>query len=45
MQIASASAQKRDYEFQLRNAQERENKLSEVLDYKGKSFKSGYRVY
>ena len=32
MQISSTSAQKRDYEFQLKNARERENKLSEVLD-------------
>ena len=31
-QIASAEAQKRDYEFQLKNAREREQKLSEVID-------------
>lgn len=30
--IASAEAQKRDYEFQLKNAREREQKLSEVID-------------
>ncbi len=32
MQINSALAQKRDYEFQLKNANERVNKLEEVLD-------------
>lgn len=32
MQINSAEAQKRDYEFQLKNAREKERKLSEVAD-------------
>lgn len=31
-QISSAEAQKRDYEFQLKNAREREQKLYEVID-------------